>query len=83
MDPSAPNGASAWPVWDPASPQLVNLNQTGGTPFEITNQWGTTVTQLADPGLQNSIGVVPADSWEGGRGERCALYAALAPDIPA
>ena len=26
------NPASTWPEWNPASPQMLNLNQTGGTP---------------------------------------------------
>ncbi|SPO05142.1 related to esterase [Cephalotrichum gorgonifer] len=82
-DPTAENGASAWPVWAPASPQQVNLNQTGGVAFQAATQWGTTVTQFANPGLQNAITVVPADEWEGGRGARCAFWKGLTPSIPA
>lgn len=81
-EPEAPNEASSWPVWEPDSPQQVNLNQTGGEPYEFTNMWGTVVTQFREPGLLNAIGVVPADTWEGGRGERCAFWKGLAPDIP-
>ena len=82
-DPAAPNGASKWPLWEPDSPQQVNLNQTGGEPYEFTTPWGTNVTQFKEPGLANAIAVVPADTWEGGRGERCAFWRKLAPEIPA
>ncbi|KAK3368698.1 Alpha/Beta hydrolase protein [Podospora didyma] len=82
-NPNAPNGASAWPAWNEASPKLLNLNSTGGTPYQFATQWGTSVTQFASPGQQNAIAVAAADSWEGGRGARCAVYKALAPSIPA
>ena len=82
-NPTAPNGASAWPVWSEASPKLVNLNQTGGVPYDFTTQWFATVTQLRGPGQKNAISVARADTWEGGRGSRCDAYLALAPSIPA
>ncbi|KAK0712111.1 Alpha/Beta hydrolase protein [Lasiosphaeris hirsuta] len=81
---SAANAASAWPAWSEAQPSLVNLNQTGGTPYQLVTQWGVSVTQFAQPGLRNAISVVAnANAWEGGRGDRCAFYKSLAPSIPA
>lgn len=82
-NPSVANPASSWPAWNPSSPQLLNLNQTGGTPYSVTNQWGTTVTQFQQPGLQNALSVASATTWEGGRGGRCDFYKSLAPSIPA
>lgn len=81
--PGATNPAAAWPAWNPSSPQLMNLNQTGGTPYAFTNQWGTTVTQFQQPGLKNALSVASATTWEGGRGGRCDFYKSLAPSIPA
>lgn len=80
--PSAPNTAAAWPAWSDACPKQLNLNETGGTPYQFQTQWGVNVTQFMQPGLQNAISVVPADVWEGGRGSRCRFYKALAPSIP-
>jgi len=82
-NPSAPNGASSWPTWNPSSPKLLNLNQTGGDPYEFITQWGAPVTQYQGPSLRNSIAVAPADIWEGGRGARCDFYKSLGPSIPA
>lgn len=82
-NPNAPNDASAWPVWTESSPKQLNLNETGGTPYQYTTAWGSVVTQYQQPGLLNAIAVVAADTWEGGRGSRCDLYKSLAPSIPA
>ncbi len=81
--PTAANGASAWPAWTETSPKQLNLNETGGVPYTFTTQWGVPVTQFQEPGLLNAIAVVPADTWEGGRGARCSFYQSLAPSIPA
>jgi hypothetical protein len=77
------SGTVTWPAYNGASPQLVNLNQTGGVEYEFTTQWGVPVKQLKEPGLQSAISVAPADTWEGGRGSRCDFYLGLAPSIPA
>ena len=62
---------------------MLNLNQTGGTPYDFTTQWGRVVTQFKEPGLENAIDVVSANSWEGGRGGRCNFWKGMAPNIPA
>jgi carboxylesterase type B len=82
-DPNVSNFASYWPQWTDASPMQLNLNETGGTPYSFTTQWGSNVTQFMQPGLLNAIAIVPADSWEGNRGDRCNFYRNLAPSIPA
>ncbi|KAK1625196.1 Alpha/Beta hydrolase protein [Colletotrichum phormii] len=80
---AADNGASQWPVWTAEAPKQMNLNQTGGVPYEFTTSWGARVTQFMAPGQVNDIQVVSADSWEGGRGARCEFWRRLAPSIPA
>ncbi|KAF6793396.1 acetylcholinesterase [Colletotrichum sojae] len=80
-DPSIDTGA--WPRWDQAAPQQLNLNQTGGEPIATPMQWGVVVTEFAGEGLQNDFSIVPADSWEGERGARCGFWQGLAPSIPA
>jgi len=82
-NPAAPNPASAWPAWNPTSPQLMNLNSTGGVPYEVEMQWGTNVTQLMGPGQVNAISVGDAVAWEGGRKARCDFYKSIASSIPA
>ncbi|KAK1756520.1 acetylcholinesterase [Echria macrotheca] len=82
-NPSAANPASAWPTWNPSSPKLLNLNQTGGTPYSMVTTWGATVTEFEQPGLRNAFTLAAADTWEGGRGARCAVYNSLGPSIPA
>jgi len=81
-NPNAPNGASTWPEWTDSSPKMLNLNETGGTPYTAITLYGLPVTQYMQPGLRNALAVVPADTWEGGRGSRCALYKSLGPSIP-
>ena len=81
-NPGAPHPASSWPAWTAQSPSMMNLNITGGVPYETTTGWGTNVTQFAEPGLQNAITLASSDTWEAGRGARCEVYRTLAPVIP-
>jgi hypothetical protein len=75
--------ASNWPAWrDDTSAQQMNLNETGGTPYQFTTAWGATVTQFMQPGLKNAISVANAYTWEGGRGKRCDFWKAMSPQIP-
>lgn len=76
------NPASAWPTWNPVAPQMLNLNITGGVPYETFMQWGVAVTQYAQPGLVNSVEKVDAAAWEGGRGNRCDFWKDMGPAIP-
>ncbi|KAF2471200.1 alpha/beta-hydrolase [Lindgomyces ingoldianus] len=75
--------ASNWPVWtgDEKS-RMLNLNETGGTPYTTVTQFGATVTQFMDPGLQNAISVANAWAWEGGRGKRCEFWRGIAGKVP-
>ncbi|WPJ66373.1 hypothetical protein SMAC4_14039 [Sordaria macrospora] len=74
---------ATWPAWGESAPKLVNLNETGGVQYQEPTQFGYNVTQSKGPGLKNAIAVVDANTWEGGRGQRCAFWKQLAPSIPA
>ncbi|KAI0475603.1 alpha/beta-hydrolase [Xylariaceae sp. FL0804] len=77
----APNAASDFPVWDEAEPWAINLNETGGVPYQTYSQWGTPVTQYAEPGLRNAISSFNAYTWEAGRGARCDFWKSISPQI--
>lgn len=40
------------------------------------------ITQMVDPGLEARFRIVDAESWEGGRGERCELWRDLGATVP-
>ncbi|KAF1956825.1 alpha/beta-hydrolase [Byssothecium circinans] len=78
---NATNPASAWPAWSELSPQHINLNETGGTPYTTVTMFGVPVTQYMEPGLENSITVADAFVWEGERGARCDFWRAMGPTV--
>lgn len=55
-------------------PDVISWTPVGGTPINIT--------QMVSPGLQARFRTVNAESWEGGRGERCALWRHLGANVP-
>ena len=72
-----------WPAWTGrTTAQLVNLNETDGTPYETVTTFGATVTQFMEPGLKNAISVANAYTWEGGRGKRCEFWKGIAATVP-
>jgi hypothetical protein len=72
----------AWPKWDGGmDTKMVNLNETGGVPYETVTQFGATVTQFADPWLKNDFKIVDAYDWEGGRGKRCDFWKSMAEKV--
>lgn len=80
-----PETSLDWPPWASVAGHhtLVNLNQTGGTPYSVRSPTGAgNVTQYMDPGLRNQFGAEDADAWEGGRGARCAFWQTLGARIP-
>lgn len=74
-----------WPPWDPAHPKQMNMNTTGGVPYQYESPLvpGVSLTQSRGPGLRNSFEVVDADIWEGGRGERCRFWRDIGVRVPA
>ncbi|KAF2016639.1 alpha/beta-hydrolase, partial [Aaosphaeria arxii CBS 175.79] len=54
--------AKDWPKWkDGEGARLLNLNTTGGVPYQAVTQFGASVTQFREPGLQNDFDV--ASAW--------------------
>ncbi|KAI0109343.1 alpha/beta-hydrolase [Hypoxylon sp. NC0597] len=84
-------GTGIWPQWqgEPDCDWMLNLNMTGGTP--VTNSFilnGTTIHVASyvagndtSPPLKADFSVAEGTSWEGGRGQRCQLWADLGPWI--
>jgi hypothetical protein len=81
-NPARVNPASKWPSWNSGSPQLVNINQTGGTPYTTQLSIGATVTQFRGPGLRTNFTLADAYAWEGGRGKRCEFWKLLSAYVP-
>ncbi|KAK3349475.1 inactive carboxylesterase 4 [Lasiosphaeria hispida] len=80
--PSALNPASNWPPWANTNPILINLNETGGTPYTIISSLGIPVTQFRGPSLRNNFTMANAYAWEGGRGRRCEFWREISPFVP-
>ena len=81
---STTNPASNWPPWNLTKPYQINLNETGGTPFESAT-FATDVgdiTEFDGPSLKNNIELVNAHTWEGGRGARCDFWRSVGPIVP-
>ena len=88
IEAAKPTGAQGlenliWPAWvNDDESRMLNLNTTGGVPFQTTQSSGVNVTQYMEPGTQNDFSVVNALTWEGGRGERCELWRRIASRVP-
>lgn len=80
-NPAASNPASRWPAWTDVQPQLINLNETGGAPYQ-TVFGGVPVTQYMDPGLRNNFTRADANKWELNRGQRCEFWKMMGPNVP-
>ncbi|KAI1408326.1 alpha/beta-hydrolase [Hypoxylon sp. FL1857] len=84
-------GTGTWPQWkgEPGCDWMLNLNMTGGTPITTpVTLNGSTIPVTSyvagngtSPPLKAEFRVAEASSWEGGRGERCQLWADLGPWI--
>ncbi|XPS67857.1 hypothetical protein M3J09_000151 [Ascochyta lentis] len=85
---AAPASASGlrnltWPAWvQDGGSRMLDLNTTGGVPYESVQVTGGSVTQFREPGIQNDFRVVDALKWEGGRGARCAFWRSVAGRVP-
>ncbi|KAJ5248961.1 hypothetical protein N7468_000412 [Penicillium chermesinum] len=80
--PEDDDGLISWPVWDEAFPVLMSLNTTGGSLVldqvtDLLSYW-----HREDPGVVNAFKLANADSWEGGRGGRCAFWRSIGPHVP-
>ncbi len=61
---------------------MMNLNESGGTPYKTQAPNGNVITQFMDPGLRNNITVVDAYTWEGGRQQLCEFWKTLNHVVP-
>jgi carboxylesterase type B len=71
-----------WPMWNEKEPKLLNLNATGGVPFFVQATEDLYYHTHSDPGVSNQISLADANAWEGGRGERCEFWKAMAAKVP-
>ena len=81
---STSNPALDWPPWNLTQPYQINLNETGGIPFEaptLATDVGE-ITEFGGPGLKNNIELVNAYTWEGGRGARCDFWRSVGAIVP-
>lgn len=77
------NPASSWPPFTIYSPYQMDLNVTGGTPFAFSLSYiDANLTEPGEPDLSNSITLVNAYTWEGGRGYRCDMWRGLGAIVP-
>ncbi|KAF2790340.1 carboxylesterase type B [Melanomma pulvis-pyrius CBS 109.77] len=80
------NGLADWPPFtEEEGFKMANLNQTGGTLVpSVAGLVGSLVNIeiYTDPGLRNDLRIVDAESWEGGRGARCAFWKSVAGRVP-
>lgn len=53
---------------------MITWTPVGGTTINIT--------QMVNPGLVSRFRIVDAESWEGGRGQRCELWRDLGASVP-
>ena len=78
------NVASSWPAYTNYAPYQLNLNQTGGTLYELTQGALSPInnTIYVGPGLTNDFSLVNAYTWEAGRGYRCDFWRSVAGLVP-
>jgi len=58
------------------------MNATGGIPSFVQATDDLFYYVYSDPGVSNQISLADANSWEGGRGERCEFWQTLASKVP-
>ncbi|KAK4449570.1 alpha/beta-hydrolase [Podospora aff. communis PSN243] len=81
--PARANPITDWPPWaTTGNPILINLNQTGGTPYTAMTSLGIPVTQFRGPTLRNNFTAGEAYPWEGGRGKRCDFWREISIFVP-
>ncbi|KAH9882826.1 hypothetical protein J1614_000192 [Plenodomus biglobosus] len=71
-----------WPLWDQTSPVLLNLNATGGVATFVEPTDNLKYNLYSDPGVSNQISLADANTWEGGRGQRCDFWKEFAAKVP-
>ncbi|KAL7956580.1 Alpha/Beta hydrolase protein [Trichoderma compactum] len=72
----------SWPQYSEQKPTFMNLNTTGGEVSLVTVTDELSYRVRHGDGIVNTFRLADAKSWEGGRGERCAFWRAVAPRVP-
>ncbi|KAL5083128.1 hypothetical protein Trisim1_001963 [Trichoderma cf. simile WF8] len=75
-------GMISWPQYSEQNPTFMNLNTTGGEVELVTVTDELSYNVRHGDGIVNTFRLANAKSWEGGRGERCAFWRAVAPRVP-
>lgn len=81
--PEGSDGKINWPNYDPEKGSVqMSLNSTGGivTFVPVTPDFSYPVR--LGPGVVNEFRLGNADTWEGGRGDRCRFWREIAPRVP-
>ncbi|KAL6713453.1 hypothetical protein ACLMJK_008918 [Lecanora helva] len=80
--PRGKGGNLDWPTYDDKKYIQMDLNTTGGTVkvIPVTPDYSYDIRE--GPGVTNDFRLADADTWEGGRGERCRVWRELAPRVP-
>lgn len=76
-------GLEYWPKYTFSNPEMINMNQTGGTLEKVNGTLNAAFSQVdatwsTGPGLKNHFDIVDANAWEGGRGARCDFWRSVA-----
>lgn len=81
VDTSHPDQIS-WPQYSLREPTFMNLNTTGGdvSLVTVTDELSYYVRQ--GDGIVNTFRLANAETWEGGRGDRCTFWRHVAPRVP-
>ena len=83
VNATTPNPASNWPLHTPENPIMLNLNETGGEPYENPSRPDLkSIPHYGGPTLRNDIRAVNSRTWEGGRGNRCEFWRSMGPKVP-
>ncbi|KAF7117473.1 hypothetical protein CNMCM5793_006455 [Aspergillus hiratsukae] len=80
--PVGQNGYLDWPQFRPMSPWQMDLNTTGGTVSPVVVTPNLTYYVREGDDVVNHFRLANADTWEGGRGLRCAFWRAVADLVP-
>jgi hypothetical protein len=81
VDGSRP-GDIAWPAFSAQNQTFLDLNTTGGEVELVTVTQELSYYVRGGEGVVNSFRLADGRSWEGGRGERCDFWKAVAPRVP-
>ncbi|KAF4626147.1 hypothetical protein G7Y89_g12014 [Cudoniella acicularis] len=80
-NPNARNPISSWPLYSSTTPNMINLNETGGVAANVTT-FGIVTIEYIEPGLLNNFTLVNAAAFDNRRGARCDFWRQVGADVP-